>query len=341
LFTEHFLYADRPSRLHRWVRRCAGALALFSLPAVFLPQHIMVPAGIPLNLLVTAYVTWCAFRSSRMKRPSAGYFLIAVFCSILLLPLFALTRVIPLTVGFSFLSFVFHYGVPMILLVEALLLSFALADRYRRLREDKIRQEAEFAQMLADEKNRINAELHDVIGSDLSLMRFSLGNRKKKPRAGDLQGKLDKTLLRLREMVALNNIEADLPAQLAHKLTLRSREIADATGLKLNADIEEIPLSVLVAFHIERFFAEALTNAARHAQASTIKIRFKKRPRYLILTVADDGRGMLRKRKPELTDSGLRNFSERAKRLDARFRIFTRLREGTVVALLVKDYGKK
>lgn len=341
LFTEQFLYAENSPGPHRYIRRIAAAVVILSPGIVFLPQHLMIPAGIPLNLIVTAYVGWRSFAAWRARKPSAGYFLLAVFCSILLLPVFALTRIIPVTAGFTLLHFIFNYGVPMILLAEALLLSFALADRYRRLREEKEQQEAEFSGMLDSEKARINAELHDVIGSDLSLMRFSLLNARKKPKPGELEAKLDKTLLRLRELVALNNIDRGLPSRLTHELDARAREFSAATGMKLNATIDEIPLSVLEAFHVQRFFAEALTNAARHSGGKKLTVLFKRRKSGVLLLVGDDGRGIAARRRETGEGSGLRNFAERARRLNARFRIFSRPGKGTAVALLLNNYAEK
>lgn len=330
LFTEHFLYPDAATRTARWARGIGSAGMLLAIPLMFLPQHITVPAAIPVNLVVTAYVTWRAFVAWRHKVPSAGYFLSAVLCSIALLPFFAITRLIPVTAGFSFLHFIFHYGVPMILLAEALLLSFALADRYRRLREEKERQEAEFAAMLQAEKARINAELHDVIGSDLSLLRFSLVSKKRRPRPEELEAKLDLTLRKLREMVALNNIDPSLPRHLCDELRARAQEIGTVTGIRIDTNIADITLSLPQAFHLQRLYGEALTNAARHARAKKIRIRLEKKHRHVFLAIADDGRGMTSG--TAVVGSGLRNIADRARRIGGRARFFSGS-NGTTVAV--------
>lgn len=330
LFTEHFLYPNAATRTARWARGIGLAGMMLAVPLMFLPQHITIPAAIPVNLIVTIYVTSRAFMAWRQKVPSAGYFLSAVLCSIALLPFFAITRLIPVTAGFSFLHFIFHYGVPMILLAEALLLSFALADRYRRLREDKERQEAEFNAMLQAEKARINAELHDVIGSDLSLLRFSLVSKKRRPRPAELEAKLDLTLRKLREMVALNNIDPALPQHLCNDLRTRAHEIGAVTGLRVDTEIMDITLTLPQAFHLQRIYGEALTNAARHARATQIRIRLKTQGNHVFLAIADNGRGMAAG--VRVKGAGLQNIADRAKRIAGRARLFSG-DKGTSVAV--------
>lgn len=336
LFTENFLYPRARSAASKRVRYTAAACGFLPVPIMFLPQHITIPAAIPLNLICTGYVTYRTFSAWRNGIPSAGYFLVAVLCSIALLPFFALTRVIPVTAGFSIVHFIFHYGVPLILLAEALLLSFALADRYRHLREEKERQEAEFAGILQAEKARINAELHDVIGSDLSLLRFSLAAKKRKPKPAELQAKLDLTLRKLREMVALNNIDPNLAQNLSEDFRNRARETGDVTGLKVSAKIEDIVLTLPQAFHLQRIYGESLTNAVRHARATKIGVCLKRRHNRVFLAVADNGRGIL-PHTTTLSGSGLRNLADRARRIGARLRIFSD-GTGTTVALWL-PYG--
>ncbi len=55
---------------------------------------------------------------------------------------------------------------------------------------------------------------------------------------------------------------------------------------------EAPPLPPLVQAHVYRIGCEAITNALRHADATTIDVRLEPRGAALRLSVVDDGRGL-------------------------------------------------
>lgn len=90
--------------------------------------------------------------------------------------------------------------------------------------------------------------------------------------------------------------------------------------------------------HLLAIAHEALSNAARHADASRVIVSAHSEPAELILQIADDGRGM-----PEdiVTGYGLRNMRDRAELIGADIDIADREAGGTVVivALERRDEG--
>jgi len=77
------------------------------------------------------------------------------------------------------------------------------------------------------------------------------------------------------------------------------------------------PLDMDDKLHLYRLAQEALTNVARHAQASQVSLQLRGGTRGLSLLVADNGHGQ----PPEGTGVGLRSMRERARCLGARLRL--------------------
>lgn len=191
----------------------------------------------------------------------------------------------------------------------------------------------EIEKLVAEERSRMNAELHDLIGSDLTLLRFSLETRENSENGRSLSMHVNNIMMRLSELVKLNSIDSNLPEKLPELISDYVMEFAFAAGLKLNTDIGSIHLSPAQAFHAQRFIAEAFSNAARHAAAKTISVRLRSRKRYSIIALNDDGKGFQTKsQKP--TGSGLVNMATRAKRSGGKFR-YKSGKHGTTVALFI------
>jgi signal transduction histidine kinase len=82
---------------------------------------------------------------------------------------------------------------------------------------------------------------------------------------------------------------------------------------------------------IFRIFQEALTNVARHAQASRVEVRVVREDDRLRLEVRDDGQGIAPEALASTSSLGLLGMRERARRLSG-FVTFTALPEkGTLV----------
>ena len=73
--------------------------------------------------------------------------------------------------------------------------------------------------------------------------------------------------------------------------------------------------------------AESVTNAAKYAQASSVKVRIEQRRGHLEIEVADDGIGGARVR----PGSGLEGLADRVAALDGRLELHSPPGAGTVV----------
>jgi signal transduction histidine kinase len=88
-----------------------------------------------------------------------------------------------------------------------------------------------------------------------------------------------------------------------------------------------------VATCVFRVFQEALTNVIRHAEATRVDVRIEEATAALVMTVADDGRGIDLVKLDDPRSLGLLGMRERARRVGGTLTISQRKPRGTVVTL--------
>lgn len=192
-------------------------------------------------------------------------------------------------------------------LVAACLLaaSAAAARRIstRRLRARVRALEAE--RRLQDERERISRDLHDHVGAQLAGITSAVELAGLSSGAGDavrlkhylgvLDGDARRAMAELRQTIWALGEEAMTSAAFAERLERYVREQARAfetPRLTFHADDAETPhaLSPTQALHLFRMAQEAIANALRHANATTIAVTLRTRAGGpLVLTVLDDG----------------------------------------------------
>lgn len=124
---------------------------------------------------------------------------------------------------------------------------------------------------------------------------------------------------------------------LAAALQQESRLFQERTGLRSRLDVaESLPaLSRDAATAVFRICQEALTNVARHAEATEVVVSLAEQAEQLVLQVADNGRGI---RAADLEDPkslGLLGMKERAASLGGELTFQPSSPRGTLVKLLL------
>jgi signal transduction histidine kinase len=172
-------------------------------------------------------------------------------------------------------------------------------------------EELRAAQALSEERAvfgervRIARELHDVVAHHVSVMGIQASAAR---RAMDKDPGKTRTALAAVEQSARTAVdelrrmlgalrasspgpEPSAPAGLERieELLTRVREAGLTGGLAVYGDPVPVPESVSQAAY--RIVQEAVTNALKHAQASTVDVRIRYLARDLEIDVADDGRG--------------------------------------------------
>jgi signal transduction histidine kinase len=126
-------------------------------------------------------------------------------------------------------------------------------------------------------------------------------------------------------------------------LDLAFTQVSRELGLQDEIDFRVIvvglprPLHPLLRDEVYRIGREALINAFRHAGAKKIEVELRYSLRHLHVYVRDDGCGI----DPQVLQSGVDGhwgfpgMRERADRIGARFRVFTKVAGGTEIELAV------
>jgi signal transduction histidine kinase len=226
-------------------------------------------------------------------------------------------------------------------LVEAAGEATLLTLENRRLDEElrQSRQELEFSERrltaaVADERKRIERDLHD--GSQQRLVAIRIGLELARERAetspdtsarlAKLGDDLDHALEELRG--AAQGIYPSVLADFGLRTALESA--AGRSGVPTRSDLQQIPR---LPAHVEAavYFAcvEALQNAAKHGGPGVrVEVRLWTEEDVVSFSVSDDGVGFVPGRREE--GSGLRNMADRLAAVDGTFSLDSVPGRGTV-----------
>ncbi len=190
----------------------------------------------------------------------------------------------------------------------------------------------------SDERARIAREIHDSLGHALvaSILRLELCRRliDKKPDEAEQILRDEVPALRAawnegRDLAFhLRPWERDA-AGLAQTLRRHVGRFSERTGLAADLDLVEgtLGLSQEAELAITRIVQEALTNVAKHAEASRVSIRLMPIGRQVTCSIEDDGKGF--ELEPCAGSFGLSAMRERAEKLGGSLEIRTRPGDGT------------
>ena len=198
------------------------------------------------------------------------------------------------------------------------------AEENARSREELRALAARLETIREEERTRIARELHDELGQTLTALKLDLAwlqSRLTRHVQGDLVERCDGLLGRLDEvMVSVRRIITELRPSVLDQLGLsdaiewQAQDFAQRTGLELDLDIEAGMASPphAMASAVFRMLQEALTNVARHANATRVRVALRVAADSLRLEVADDGRGITQREQRGSHSLGLLGLRERA-----------------------------
>jgi PAS domain S-box-containing protein len=229
----------------------------------------------------------------------------------------------------------------------------------RKSLQDKIRDSNEALGSLAirlqtireDERTRISMDLHDQLGQALVTTKFYLQWMDQALSAGNFSDVLpvwqSRLKLVIQEMdtmlVAVQKICFDLrPAELDQlglvaALKQQVQVFADRTGIacatEVHVDDTKIPSEQSTALF--RILQEALTNIAKHAAATQVKIDLTEENGLARLHVEDDGIGIQESKIHDEKSLGLLGIRERLRPLNGQLHIAACQGRGTTLVVLL------
>ncbi|HXF65135.1 MAG TPA: PAS domain S-box protein [Burkholderiales bacterium] len=218
----------------------------------------------------------------------------------------------------------------------------ALERSYEELRE----LSAAMNEVREAERMRIARELHDELAQWLTALKMDvswLASRLPKSEAPLLEKTEKMKALVDSTVMAVRRIAADLRPVMLDDLGLVPavehllHELSQRTGLlvALDADPDGFDFGEPFATSVYRMVQEALTNVARHAAATEVRVLMRREGENLVVRVRDNGRGYDPQVAARRKSYGLLGIRERARTLGGDARI-ARLEEGgTLVEIVI------
>lgn len=218
----------------------------------------------------------------------------------------------------------------------------AMATTLQQVQADNAELTQALMALQERERARLGQTLHDDLGQYLTGIRAQASllqvvaeqPEAVRSTAHSLEGHCEhlqngfRALIRDLYPVVLERLELDAALQLL------TQDWQSAQGIRcrllLGEALPELPLPSKA--HLYRLVQEALTNVARHAQASEVRIRLQYQGRRLRLLVRDNGRGA---QMPQRAGIGLRSISERVRSLGGVLRLHSRPGAGWLLCLSI------
>jgi PAS domain S-box-containing protein len=201
-----------------------------------------------------------------------------------------------------------------------------------------------------EERTHIARELHDELGKDLTLLTLDLAwlrERLLRIAPDDAQRPLAEKVTTMERTIQMTlqtvrRILSALRPPLLDELGLKDaiefqvQEFAKRLGIRyeLNATAVTVP-SEKMGIAVFRIFQEILTNVARHAKASRIKVDLVESSSVLLLIVEDNGCGIAREDVAHSSGFGILGIRERALSIGGEIEIHRKASSGTRVLLRV------
>ncbi|OGB23180.1 MAG: hypothetical protein A3I66_09290 [Burkholderiales bacterium RIFCSPLOWO2_02_FULL_57_36] len=198
-----------------------------------------------------------------------------------------------------------------------------------------------------DERKRIAREIHDELGQNLMALRIDISVLQ--ARIADVYpilnekvrialGHIDTSIKAVR--IIINNLrpsvlDLGLHAAIEWQVNEFERRTGIACTLTMDDEKSGFDLDDNRATALFRILQESLTNVARHARASMVRIDFRRQDDLFFMKIADNGVGLFPgcRRKPN--SFGLLGIGERVSTLGGDFAVESDPGEGTVLTVTI------
>ncbi|MGF6812974.1 PAS domain S-box-containing protein [Paraburkholderia sp. Clong3] len=202
------------------------------------------------------------------------------------------------------------------------------AENAQRKSREELRELSANLQMIReDEKTRIARELHDDLGQQLTALKMVEATAE----SGILRQLSDMRRLIDATVASVRRIAADLRPVMLDDLGLipaiewLANDFTNRYDIEVKRDIEvgDTPFTPAGATTLFRIVQEALTNVARHAEATVVMLTVRREEHACIVRVADNGHGAGRSDARAEKSFGLLGIRERAHMLGGTVEIHT------------------
>jgi signal transduction histidine kinase len=204
-------------------------------------------------------------------------------------------------------------------------------------------RDAASAEARLTERNRIARELHDSISQNLFSLSMVSGNLRRtlpegsrfREQADTMVRTIDHTMREMRAMLLELRPAALEQAGLVAALTQLCRSYEVRLGIRITAELDDVPLEPAAEHTLLRVAQEALSNAARHGQAESITVALRADGTDVVLEICDDGRGFDPGHTADRHGLGLSLMHERAGEVGGEVAVLSETDRGTTVRVRI------
>ena len=224
------------------------------------------------------------------------------------------------------------------------------SDAERALVDSRAQLEALSKKLLEvseEERSRIAREIHDELGQLLTALNMDIGGLLRS--AEPLKPEQKMMALRIRHALSetlssVQRIASELrPAALDDfgliaAVESEVRTFEERTGIECELSLPEddtLSLGPDVDAAIYRIVQEAMTNVARHSDASRLEIRVRQQPDETLVEIRDDGKGIPASKLSDRNSLGVAGMRERARRIGATLEVEGIVGHGTIVSVRI------
>lgn len=193
-----------------------------------------------------------------------------------------------------------------------------------------------------EERKRIAREIHDDLGGTLTGLKMDLrqiynslnqASHPLAPKVSDLSQSIDGIVGSVRRIATELRPSLLDDFGLAAAIEWQLQEFAQRSGIQGELKLPPTDLSLTpdISTAVFRVFQEALTNVARHSQATRVDVTLDGYPDYLMLQVCDNGLGIQPSQMKNHKSLGLLGMRERVQEFSGELNIYGQPGEGTTV----------
>ncbi|MGV8991753.1 MAG: PAS domain-containing sensor histidine kinase [Thiobacillus sp.] len=196
------------------------------------------------------------------------------------------------------------------------------------------------------ERLHLAREVHDDLGGNLAAIKIGLSWLKQRLPAGEavlaqrtdyLDNVVDQTI-ESAHRIASNLRPAMLELGILSAIDWQLQRMAQNSDItyEFKAPDKNIPMTPDATIAVFRIVQEALTNVAKHARATHVKVKVVLSPSELLVSVEDNGQGIVPERKKKTGFSfGMLGMTERATTLGGELSVQAAKRGGTKLSLRI------
>lgn len=194
------------------------------------------------------------------------------------------------------------------------------------------------------ERQRLARELHDGLGQSLIALKLKLENvevtdDKNRLKLTDLRNLFDKTIENVRS-ISYGLMPAGLKVfGIVHALKNLCKETSENTSVNIEfeaaPELSELKLNDKFSMYLYRITQEALTNCVKHSEALLITVNILKVENFIVLSVADNGKGFKFEATHKYVGNGIYNMRERVNMLNGTFEVGSEINKGTEIIVKI------